>query len=753
MTNRASMMIHVGAVFAVLPALFAGPAPAAAPSNSKLSIHLDGPYTGGAQAVINAHPRVIKIFFRCVCVDGGQLQAAQDYKNGTPAGKVVLRIYTAQRFSLSDNPTASANSYWDNSLAPAINNMSAAQKALIDYLEGPNEYDSTPAFENLASAQWFNTFWLQLAQLIADNSGGMHPMMGSIAVGNPAGTGMSDMFAMIDAIVPSLRKCKQLGGGWSYHDYSGPAMTKDLNTEIWYSLRYRQYYDHFRTYYPDLNDLPLVGSEGGGFNGWTQVGAGYFEDWLVWHDQQIRQDSYFIGDTLFEIGDPGGWGTFDLEPIAGWLAGYVASAAPSTPPSPPTGLTATAGDAQVSLGWNPASGAASYNVKRSNTSGGGYSTIASNVTATSYSNTGLTNGTTYYYVVSAVNSFGESGNSSQVSATPAAGSMNGNTPAGTNLATSTAQWSSDSDYSPSFNGAKAIDGIVSASSKWTSSAGTPPHWLALDLGGNKTVNGFIVRHAGAGGEETYYNTKNFGLQSAASMSGPWADECVVDNSAQANVTTRSYNTPKALRYVRLYVTNAGIDNYARIPEFEVWGSTSTPVSPTINRSPSSLSPSCVRGSDATSQTFSIQNTGLGTLNYSISVNQPWLSVAPVSGTSTGETDIIAVNYATGSLSAGTYNATILISDPNATNTPQTIAVTLIVAPSHVPGDFDGDNDVDEADFGHLQACLTGPGIPVVEAGCLSASLDGDPDADAQDMDLFLRCFTGSGTAGSPDCVP
>jgi len=88
-----------------------------------------------------------------------------------------------------------------------------------------------------------------------------------------------------------------------------------------------------------------------------------------------------------------------------------------TPP-PPTGLAATPGNGQVTLSWGASSGASSYNVKRATTSGGPYTTIATGVTSTSYTNTGLTNGTTYFYVVSAVNSFGESANSTQVSATP-----------------------------------------------------------------------------------------------------------------------------------------------------------------------------------------------------------------------------------------------------------------------------------------------------------------------------------------------
>jgi hypothetical protein len=88
------------------------------------------------------------------------------------------------------------------------------------------------------------------------------------------------------------------------------------------------------------------------------------------------------------------------------------------PPAPPTGLNAVADNNQVALNWTASSGATSYNLKRATVDGGPYTTVT-NVATTNCTNPGLINGTTYYYVVSALNAGGESANSSQVSATPA----------------------------------------------------------------------------------------------------------------------------------------------------------------------------------------------------------------------------------------------------------------------------------------------------------------------------------------------
>src|SRR5215475_8775498 len=122
-------------------------------------------------------------------------------------------------------------------------------------------------------------------------------------------------------------------------------------------------------------------------------------------------------DSDFTAGIIGGATYFASASFDDFLVTSIGSGG-GNPPAAPTGLAATAGNAQVTLNWNASSGASSYNVKRSTTSGGPYTTIATGVTSTSFTNTGLTNGTTYFFVVSAVNSAGESGNSNQASATP-----------------------------------------------------------------------------------------------------------------------------------------------------------------------------------------------------------------------------------------------------------------------------------------------------------------------------------------------
>ncbi len=94
-----------------------------------------------------------------------------------------------------------------------------------------------------------------------------------------------------------------------------------------------------------------------------------------------------------------------------------------TPPAAPTGLSATGGTRLVNLTWtaNTEPDLAGYNLYRGTTTGGPYTKVNTPViTSASYSDTGLTNGTPYYYVLRAVDtSSNESGNSTEAVATPA----------------------------------------------------------------------------------------------------------------------------------------------------------------------------------------------------------------------------------------------------------------------------------------------------------------------------------------------
>src|SRR6202043_4134377 len=85
-------------------------------------------------------------------------------------------------------------------------------------------------------------------------------------------------------------------------------------------------------------------------------------------------------------------------------------------PAAPTGLAASAnGTAAIDLSWAASSGATSYNVLRSTTSG--LEALLASATTSPYHDTGVSAGTTYYYVVQAVNSGGTSANSNEATAT------------------------------------------------------------------------------------------------------------------------------------------------------------------------------------------------------------------------------------------------------------------------------------------------------------------------------------------------
>ncbi len=413
--------------------LAAGSARTQTLSSSKLSAHLINSYTSGGASIIAGHPRTLKVLGLDSGFPSGMAQAMRDYKAQTPGGKVVVRIYSPRMWSLADDATASASDFWTNVLQKGVNYLSPSDRALIDYLEGPNEgqtptlgYPNSTPDQALQASAWFNQFWTNLTPKIV--AAGYKPCIGSIAVGNPGG----DMNAHLTAFTPALRQAQAASGAWSYHAYT-INYTTDVGVEIWYSLRYRQFYSYFASAAPDLTGIPLILTEGGvdqngtpATSGWQSRGsAADYERWLNWFDQQMQQDPYILGCTLFEIGnpEPWGWPSFDLEPIASWMNNYLTQ--PAAAPSAPTGVTATPGNGTVTLSWtSPPLNPTTWSVKRGTNNGGPYFTVATGVntgvTATTWTDTPVDDFTTYYYVITAVNGAGESHNSAPVTVTPTA---------------------------------------------------------------------------------------------------------------------------------------------------------------------------------------------------------------------------------------------------------------------------------------------------------------------------------------------
>ncbi len=194
-----------------------------------------------------------------------------------------------------------------------------------------------------------------------------------------------------------------------------------------------------------------------------------------------------------------------------------ASATPvgEAPPAAPTNLVAVGGTQQVTLSWNASPGATGYRVKRSSVSGGPYTLIGS-PGAPGYVDGSLANGTTYHYVVSAVNLVGEGANSAQASGTTAPAAPTGLT---------------------------RTNGNTMATLKWTAAAGAESYRIKrgttsggpYTLVGTSTTPSFV--HTGLTNGVNYY----YRVSSVNSLGVESADSNQV--TVKAGATTLVFNTP------------------------------------------------------------------------------------------------------------------------------------------------------------------------------------------------------------------
>lgn len=222
-------------------------------------------------------------------------------------------------------------------------------------------------------------------------------------------------------------------------------------------------------------------------------------------------------------------------------------------PAAALSVSATAGNAQVALAWTAAPGVSSYNVRRATVAGGPYLTIASGQTGTSYTDTTVTNGTTYYYVVTSVGA-STGTNSAEVSATPSLPTP----PAPTNLVATGSNGSVALSWSAAANattytirrattsGGPYTDisaGAVSTTNYTDTTVTNGTTYYYVVAGVNATVVGANSNEASAtpnGSALEMWRQANFG--SGATNSGNAADTADADGDGIANLVEYATGT-------------------------------------------------------------------------------------------------------------------------------------------------------------------------------------------------------------------
>lgn len=225
-------------------------------------------------------------------------------------------------------------------------------------------------------------------------------------------------------------------------------------------------------------------------------------------------------------------------------------------PSGPTNLSAAPGSGSLTLRWTGSTSGAptSYRVFRGTRSDGEAVTPVGTTsgTTTTFTDTGLRSGTTYFYFVQAVNAVGGSPNSNEVAATPGTTT----TPPGTNLALGRPTTASSTENGGT-GAAQATDG--SATTRW-SSAFSDPQWIQVDLGAPQPVDRVVI--AWQNSYATAYQVQ---------LSGNGTDWSTVYSTTAGPGGTETLNVTGTGRYLRIYGTARHTQYGYSIWELQVFG--------------------------------------------------------------------------------------------------------------------------------------------------------------------------------------
>jgi fibronectin type 3 domain-containing protein len=227
-------------------------------------------------------------------------------------------------------------------------------------------------------------------------------------------------------------------------------------------------------------------------------------------------------------------------------------AAAATIPPAPGGLTATAGNGSVALTWNASTGATSYSIYRGTTAGAEAATAIGTSTSSSFTDTGLANGTTYYYMVAASNSAGTSAQSNEAHATPAASGGTGT------LLSQGKPATASSLEGAAYPASNVVDG--SSTTRW-SSAFSDPQWLQVDLGATHAISQVVLNW------EAAYATA-FQVQTSADGT-TWT---TIYSTTTGTGGVQTIPVTGSGRYVRMYGTVRKTGYGYSLWEFQVYGS-------------------------------------------------------------------------------------------------------------------------------------------------------------------------------------
>lgn len=357
------------------------------------------------------------------------------------------------------------------------------------------------------------------------------------------------------------------------------------------------------------------------------------------------------------------------------LTGGTVPPPPNGAPYAPSGLTATGGVGQISLSWNAASGATSYNLYRSAEAGLQSATpVVTGITGTNYTDTGLNSGTTYYYRVAGVNASGVSGFSPEAQAT-----TSGVNPDPT-------QYHFETDPQGWYGGGGIISGVASSAvQKYAGQRSLAVNFNSAAAGNSMvTLNGTPVP---AGATITFRVWIPSGHKISTiepivqdynwGWSQSWYGSFTANAWNTLTVTVPSTATIPLQRLNLKFTTNGGWTNMCYVDSIS-WNA----VTPDFNLA---VSPASLTVNSGTNRTSTITVTATNGLNaaYTLSMtNLPsGVSATFTNNPISGGASVLTLT-ASNTVTSGTTNVTVIATAGWISHT-KTIALTL-VGPTNTP---------------------------------------------------------------------